>query len=537
MEPSIWSLVPPLLAIGCALWLRNVLIALFLGVFAGALLLAHGNPLAGLLRTVDTFIVPAVANPDHAMILVFSLGLGGLVGIVASNGGTRGLVDVLVRRATTARGGQTVTWLLGLAVFFDDYANCLLVGNSMRPVTDRLRISREKLAFIVDSTAAPVSAIMLSTWLGYEIGLIGDAMASVQMDGSAFAVFLAGLGSRFYPIVMLAFVFFVARSGRDFGPMLAAERRAYTTGKLLRDGATPAVDLAEMGTDTIPDTQTHWRNAVLPIATVVAVTLVGLYTTGRASLLAASQPADSLMAILSASASGKALLWGTLLGTLVALRLTAAQRILSVTAAIDAWVRGIRSMMLAMIILVLAWALGAVTVEVKTAEFLVGLMGNAIAPEWIASITFLLAAAASFATGTSWGTMAILMPIVIPLYHATATAHGMDATAAAPHFLASVSAVLAGAIFGDHCSPISDTTVLSSMSSACDHIDHTRTQLPYALAVAAISLLLGYVPVALGVPPWAALCLCLVAAWALVRFVGQPVAVESQDRQRTQACA
>ena len=234
--PGWLTLIPPALAILLALLFRHVVPALLAGVWVGAWI-GYGGLFTGLLRSLDTYVVGALTDPSHAAIVVFTLLLGGMVGVLSRSGGTRGLVDALAPYATDSRRGQLVTWILGILVFFDDYANTLLVGNTMRPVTDRLRISREKLAYIVDSTAAPVASIaLISTWIGFEVSLIGDALRTAGVPGDAYGVFLRSIPYRFYPILALGFGLMVAWSGRDLGPMLRAEWRA-AGGKLLRDGA------------------------------------------------------------------------------------------------------------------------------------------------------------------------------------------------------------------------------------------------------------------------------------------------------------
>jgi len=261
------SLLPPLLAILLALLFRQVIPALLCGVWVGAWI-AYGNPLVGALRTVDHYVVGALADVDHVSIIIFSLLLGGMVGLVSRSGGTVGLVDKLSPYATSSRRGQLVTWLMGIVIFFDDYANTLLVGNTMRPVTDRLRISREKLAYIVDSTAAPVASIaLISTWIGYEVSLIGDSLQQIGSDLDAYSVFLRALPYNFYPLLALAFGLMVAVGTRDFGPMFAAERRA-RQGKLLADTAVPLADFDSELLQPPADKPRRWFNAVIPVLVV-----------------------------------------------------------------------------------------------------------------------------------------------------------------------------------------------------------------------------------------------------------------------------
>lgn len=521
MELSVLSLVPPILAIVCALFLRQILLSLLLGIYSAALLMNNGDPLKAMMRALDGIIVPAMATSEHTTIIIFSVSLGGLIGIIAANGGTQGLVNSLVRYAHTARGGQFVTWLMGMMIFFDDYANSLLVGNAMRPVTDRLRVSREKLAYIIDSTAAPVSAITLSTWIGYEVGLIGSAMSASNIPGNGFAVFLTSLSSRFYPILTIFFVLCLIVMRRDYGPMWKAEYRARKLGLLSREGATLPVDLSDLHSALDPDRPGKWWNALVPILTVVLVAMFGLYTSGTAALNEQGVVNFSWMEILGSAQSGYALLWGTCAGNIVALVMSRIQGIMTITQSMDAWVKGVRSMSMAMIILILAWGMGDATKLVGTADYLVHLLGDSLSSSWIPLWTFLIAAATSFATGTSWGTMAILMPIVVPL--CAATSGDLSSLAGSPNFLSSISAVLAGSILGDHCSPISDTTVLSSMASACDHIDHTKTQLPYALTVGVICVGAGYIPIGLGLSAGISLVIGLFMIPFTIYALGRPV--------------
>jgi Na+/H+ antiporter NhaC len=503
--PGILSILPPLVAVLLALTIRQVVLALFSGIWVGAVFIFGYDPLVGLARVADHFIVNALADPDHASIIIFSLLFGGMVGIISKNGGTAGIAGVLVRMARSPRRGQFATWLLGLVVFFDDYANSLIVGNTMRPVTDKLRISREKLAYIVDSTAAPVSSILLvSTWIGYEVGLIDAAIKSIDYHmENAYWVFVHSIPYCFYPILSLAMVLLVSWTGRDFGPMLRAERRARHQKKLYRDGAQLATDLTESTTVSIEDgTPLRWYNGGIPVATVLIVGVLGLYLTGYNSIKEAGGTDFSIGTIIGKANSYQALMWAALASCAVAIILSVSQRILTLVKALDAWFVGIKSMLLAMIILILAWAIGAITRDLHTADYLVQLLRGTVAPHFVPVLTFLTSAVISFSTGTSWGTMGIVMPLVIPLSHALSIDAGLPAEQVHVLMIGTISGVLAGSVFGDHCSPISDTTILSSMASACDHIDHVRTQLPYALLVGVTGMLIGDIPSAYGLSPF-----------------------------------
>ncbi len=506
--PPWTSILPPLLAIVLALLFRHVLVALVLGVWLGAFLIADLSFLGSFARLLDTHVVGAIADRGHASILVFSLLLGGMLGLMTQSGGAKGLASWVGTDATSRRRGQLTTWFLGLLVFFDDYANSLLVGSSMRPLTDRLRISREKLAFIVDATAAPVASLaLISSWIGVEVGYIADQFTHLGIERDAYLTFIETIPFRFYPILMLLFVAWVAVRGRDFGPMLRAERRAFHEGFVSRPGAEPASDFHE---ESVPEhLPGRPMNALIPVVVVVLVAALGIYFDGRAKALSAGMD-GSLRAIVGEASSSAAILWGTGAGCLAALALSVWSGALSFAKSIEAWLSGMRSMLFAAVILVLAWALGGVCRDLDTASFLIGAVGDWIAPAWIPATVFIMAALVSFATGTSWGTMAILFPLVIPLAHQIAPGNETI-------LLGTVSSILAGAVWGDHCSPISDTTVLSSMASSCDHMDHVRTQLPYALLVGGVSLLCAELPVAGGwYGPWMGLlvgALVMIAAF------------------------
>ncbi|MEQ9401917.1 MAG: Na+/H+ antiporter NhaC family protein [Longimicrobiales bacterium] len=512
--PGWFSLLPPVVAIIVALLFREVVTALFAGVWLGALAVAGFNPLTGTWRLIDEFVVPALGDVDggHTQIVVFSMLLGGVVGVVSRNGGTQGIVDAVSPFASTPKRGKIATWIAGLAIFFDDYANTLIVGNTMRPITDRLKISREKLAYLVDSTAAPVAALVpISTWVGYEISLISDGIriaaeqnpdaAAALTAASPFTIFLHTIPYLFYPLLALFFVLLTSWWGRDFGAMARAEARAASGRGLHREGAQLAADVDDEAMRPKPGVTPRWWNAAVPILTIIAVVLLGLYTTGRAG----AGPDASLMDVFGAADPFATLLWGSLAGVLMAVILSRVQGVLTVKEGIDASITGMRAMFLAMVILTLAWSLGAVTEEIGTAQYLAQLLSDRVPLQAIPVLVFITAGAMSFATGTSWGTMAILLPLIIPLTVSLGGDAGFDGGTHYSILLGAISSVLAGAIWGDHCSPISDTTVLSSTAAACDHVDHVRTQLPYALLVGVVGMLLGDIGTAYGLPNWVAL--------------------------------
>jgi Na+/H+ antiporter NhaC len=349
--------------------------------------------------------------------------------------------------------------------------------------------------------------------------------AAALSSVSPFAVFIHTIPYLFYPLLALTLVFLTSIMDRDFGPMAQAERRAARGQGLFRPGAQLATDTGSAEMDAKAGVPHKWWNAGLPVLAVVLVVLGGLYATGRAVV----GPEGTLRDVFSEADPFSTLLWGSLAGCLVAVLLSVGQRILSMKETIDAWLAGMKAMMIAMIILTLAWSLGAVTESLGTAQFLAQVLEGNVALQLIPVLVFLTAAAMAFATGTSWGTMAILIPLVIPLTVSLGGAENFDGGTHYSILLGAISSVLAGAIFGDHCSPISDTTVLSSTASACDHVDHVRTQLPYALVAAVLGMLLGDVGTAYGLPNWAALGLGVIALAVVLQLFGRSVHDGSEE--------
>jgi len=532
--PGWLSVIPPLIAIGLALAFKDVIIALFTGVFAGALFLYGWNPISAFARTGDAFIVPTLADPDRLTIVIFSTLLGGMVGIISKSGGSQGIVERLAPYATNRRRGQLATWLMGLFIFFDDYANTLLVGSMMRPITDKLKISREKLAYIVDSTAAPVASLVpISTWIGFEIGLIAVEFNRLGLPYNAYNTFIATIPYRFYPIFALVLGFAIATSRRDFGPMLKAERRAAETGEVLGKGHIPLADYAQSALAPREEIPKRALNAFLPILVVIVLTVVGLYRSGVAALAAEGQGWASfdgtiswLREVFSAASAYNALLWASMAGVLTAFVLPVAQRILPAKEAMEGMLEGFKAMLLAIVVLILAWSIGEVCTQLHTADYVVGATEKVLSPHLLPALAFVLSAAVAFATGTSWGTMGILFPLVIPIAHGLARQAGLE-VGTDPYYtiqLGTISSVLAGSIWGDHCSPISDTTILSSMASGCDHIAHVRTQMPYALGIGALGILVGDIPTAYGLSPWISLVVGTGVILAAIRWWAKPIA-------------
>jgi Na+/H+ antiporter NhaC len=519
------SIIPPLLAILLALLFKEVIFSLFTGVFAGAFI-AGGMRVSSLFyyiesffRTVTHYLIQTLADADHLAVIIFSLLIGGMVALISRNGGMAGVVQSLSRYARTAVSTQFMTWLMGVAIFFDDYANTLIVGNTMKKITDKFRISREKLAYIVDSTAAPVAAIaFVTTWIGAELGYIADGIVGLEgFDTSLtpYVIFLNSLKYAYYPVLTLIFILLVVFMQRDFGPMYRAEVRARTTGK---------VSSAIKGVDDEPDMEDlspvkgvplRWYNAVIPVLMIILVTILGLIQTGVENTyeilinlgsqvdLNWSSVWNQLPLIMDDSGgvmvktgllignadSFSALIWGSLAGMLVAVVMTFSQKLLSLTETVFTMLTGFKTMLPALIILCLAWSLAITTRELHTAEFITGALNGMLNPYLMPGLIFILSALIAFSTGSSWSTMAILFPIAIPASWTLSMAYGLEEAVATEILFNVIRGILGAAVLGDHISPISDTTILSSLASDCNHLDHVRTQMPYALMVGGISLI------------------------------------------------
>jgi Na+/H+ antiporter NhaC len=511
MDYGALALIPPVLAIVLAIATRQVVVSLFLGIWAGATILAGWNPLQGLLDTFSTFLVEkSLADTWNMGIIVFCLVIGGMVGVIGKLGGTKAIAQAVVRRAKSSRTTMFSTVIMGIIMFFDDYANTMIVGNTMRPITDEEKISREKLAYIVDSTAAPVSSMApVSTWIAMELGLIAAGLESINVEANSLMVFLQTVPFRFYSLFALALVIILIVTRSDYGPMYKAEMRAKRTGQVYEPGSSPMIAEDE---DILPDegVQGSVWDAALPIIVFVLVTVFGLYYNGY-------EAGKSIIDSFGDADASVVLTWSAFIGSIVAVLMGVLRRSLSLGKAIDAWVGGIKSMVIAVIILSLAFALKSVISDMQLAEWLVNATEGILSGRILPLLVFIVAMLVAFSTGTSWGTNSILMPLVIPIAAGVGGAEGIIT----PTIIASIGAVLTGAVFGDHCSPISDTTILSSMASGSDHISHVKTQIPYAVTAALVAGIVGFVPAGFGAPVWLLLPIGIAILVLVVRILGK----------------
>jgi len=545
------TLLPPLFAISLAFATARTVLPLFGGVWMGATMVAFRNgegPASLLLGVKDTLVeyifhtsvyAPASGEASSGSFQTFNLAvigfvfvLVGMVSITIRAGGMAGIAERFVVLARSARATRLSAFGLGMVVFFDDYANTLIVGGAMRPLADRMRIAREKLAWIVDSTAAPVAGLsILSTWIAFEISQFAPHLNHPALgltESAGYMIFIQSLPYRFYCILTLVFVFWVCLTSRDFGPMLTAEQRSFRTGAVLRPGAVPMSVHAGAESSPKPGIPLHAHVALLPIA-VTLVAIVTLFLrhgeASHAQHLGVGLSIEHMREVLAgvsgvaegADANTRLLFYGSLMGWMTAALLAIGHRLLSVREVFAATLSGSRAMATAVTVLLLAWAMSSVCGDLGTREYMASMAPFIPAPLLPAGL-FFLACSVSFATGSSWSTMGILLPIVIGL---AATVGAGSVLGAQGMVIVTIGAVLDGSIFGDHCSPISDTTILSSTAVGSDHMDHVKTQVPYALTVMSVAFLAGYLPAGSGFPVLFSLAIGAAALVSIVVLVGR----------------
>jgi len=454
-DPNWVSLLPPLLAIGLAIATRQVYLSLAGGLWLGWSILNRWHFGSGLMETVES-TARVLGDTGNAMVIMFTLVMGALIATVGASGGVAGFVAALERRrwVTGGRGAQLLAWVIGVVIFIESNLTVLVAGSVSRPLFDRYRNSREKLAYLIDSTSAPICILIpLNAWGATNLRLLSEAGVP---EGDALGVFLRSIVFNFYSFAAVLLALAVVLFKLDWGPMRRAEARA-AKGEVLWPDATPMMDEGVLGGDEEPPIAPRAANMIVPILVLVAMMPVGLWVTGGGNLTAGS--------------GSTSVLWASLAGLATAWIMLLVRKAYTVDELTRIALRGAGGLVPLALILLLALALGGVTRELGTGVFVAGVARDVLSPAVFLPLVFVVASAIAFSIGSSWGTFAIMIPIVVP----AAAALDLDL---AP-FLA---AALSGGIFGDHCSPISDTTIISSMAAATDHVDHVRTQLPYALA-------------------------------------------------------
>ena len=528
--PAALSLLPPVATLAASIALKQTILAMVFGVWTGALLLAGGNPIVATLRTFDGYVLSALAGKDHAGVVVFTTILGGTIGIVQKSGGALGLAGLVKGFFTSRRRGALSTMALGSLVFFDDYSSVLIVGNSLRPLLSAVRLSAAKFAYITHTMAVVLASFApLSSWVGIQIGYIAGAYgqlgnllpAGVAMP-DPFVTFLTSLPQRFFPWCMTIFVLLGALTGRDFGPMLEAERAALKQPSepvSSEEGSSEKAALVG-ALDPAPGTPLRAVNALVPFGIVLAASFGGMVFQGLsaiAAMPAAVRPAASIVNSLRYADSVSALIWGSTFGWLAAMILVLSQRLLKLEEAMGAWIVGAKEVLEPMIILVLAWSLGSVIKDVGTAEFLASALQAGL-PAWaLPACIAALCYAISFASGSAIGTMGIVFPLVGPL--------AMRLGGGSLSFLHQCfGAIMGASVFGNLCSPLGDTSILTALATRCSLQLHISTVIGYTCLVALIALIFGDLAVGLGLyGPLAALGVCTALMTAIKLLVGRPV--------------
>jgi len=533
---GVLTLLPAFVAIILAFMTKNVIISLFIGIFSGSILLNYKEGLFGFVGAFGDIlskVIESLSNPWNAGIILQILTIGGLIALISKMGGTKAVAEEIAKRAKSPVSAQLITWFLGILIFFDDYANSLIVGPIMRPITDKMKISREKLAFLIDATAAPIAGIaLISTWVGYEISVIKDGYSLIgHPDINAYEIFIQTVPFRFYNILMLVFVVTSALLMREFGPMLTAERRARLKGKV-NDAPVSKIDTDEAKVlEPKEGVKPSIWNAIIPLLVLVVGTIVIFYANGVRHLDGIARENVSVMPFsietiketFEAADASVVLFQAAMLASLTAVGMGMMEKIFTFAEALEIWTHGMKGLIPTCMILLLAWSLTIVTKELGTSAYLVSILSETIPKGFLPSLIFIISSAIAFATGTSYGTMGILVPLSVPLANAIGQGVNLSGNNLDSFIVLCIGAVLTGSIFGDHCSPISDTTILSAKGASCDHVAHVRTQLIYALVVGAFALLFGYLPAGFGIPIIYTLPLGVIAIILTIRYVGKPI--------------
>jgi tetracycline resistance efflux pump len=456
------SILPPVLAIFLAIKTKHVYISLTVGIWLGWTIIHNWNPLTGIIQTVN-ILVAVFEDADNTRVVLFSAVIGAIITFTQYSGGMKGLVNWVVGKGLvkTKKSTAFLAWFLGFIIFIESNICVLVSGAVCRPIFDKVKVSREKLAYILDSTSAPKCIIIpLNAWGAFILGLL-----AAQGIEDPIRVFIASIPFNFYAFAAIILVLFVIFSGKDIGPMREAERRVREEGKLLRDGAEPLISDDVIMMKEKPGVPPRAVNMILPVATMVVMMPVVLFITGKGNLMEGS--------------GSLSVLWAVICGLTAGAIAYKAQKILTGREITDVFMKGVGGIIPLASLMILAFAIGDTCDALGTGPFVAQAAKSTLNPGIVPVVLFLISCFIAFSTGTSWGTFAIMIPIAVPMINIIGLHPGLT-----------IAAVLGGGVFGDHCSPISDTTIISSMASATDHIDHVRTQVPYALIAAFVAVIL-----------------------------------------------
>ncbi len=477
-----WSVLPPLLAIVLAIKTRQVFVSLLFGIWLGWIILSGGNPLNGTLATIQA-LVDVFKDPGNTKTIMFSSLVGALIAFIQRSGGVDGFINFVNVRLDKVKSKdpnskkkiiQSLAWITGVSIFVESSINVLTVGSIFRPLFDKLKIPREKLAYIADSISAPTCILIpLNAWGAYIMGLI-----AAQGFENPLGVLIAAFPFNFYPMLALLMVLIIIFTQKDFGPMKEAERRAREEGKLLNDGATPMISSDIIALETKEGVEPKAYNMILPIFTMVIMMPLMLVFTGwdQVEDIGQYEWYKQIFFALGKGSGSSSVLYSVLTAITVGIVLYTSQKVFTFKETIDLIFKGISGLIPLALLMMLAFAIGTVCKELGTGIYIAEITKGWLSPSFVPFTIFIVACVIAFSTGTSWGTFAIMIAIGVPM------AQTLDA-----NLYLTIAAALGGGVFGDHCSPISDTTIISSMASACDHIDHVKTQLPYAMTAGSIT--------------------------------------------------
>ncbi|HAF85622.1 MAG TPA: sodium:proton antiporter [Sphaerochaeta sp.] len=503
---GIWGLIPPVLTITLAFITKDVMVSLFLGIFSGALIVAGGNPLVAILNLTD-MIADSLNDGWNIRIFLFCALLGGLVGMLSRTGSARAFGRWAADKLHTSKSSLLMTWFCGLLIFIDDYFNSLAVGTVMRPITDKNGVARAQLAYILDSTAAPVCILVpISSWVITVMSIVKGSEGFSALGVSEFTFFIRSVPYNLYALLTLGMVLYIILSGRNYGPMAKSIAYAKETGKLYNEEYGPAPGEIDDGGEANA-AKARPLDMLLPIIVLIAsavilfpmTTYLGAIDGEGIATLGAAMASMSLGDAFNNTDASMALFYSVIFTLVISYIYYTARKLFTIKGASEAIGDGIKSMVPALIILTMAWTIGSI-IKNSPEDGGLGLaaylsevvVGGGFPIALIPVIAFALSALISFSTGTSWGTFAIMIPLVMPISVGLGQALGLAGPALLNAALISVSAVLGGSVFGDHASPISDTTILSSTGAGCPHLEHVATQIPYAITVA-VCALVGFI--------------------------------------------
>jgi tetracycline resistance efflux pump len=456
------SIIPPLLAIALAIKTKQVYLSLFLGIFSGWLIIEGWNPFNGMVNAVQA-CVNVFKDEGNTRVIIFSALVGALISLTQVSGGVQGFIDFIQKKklVNSRRRASVLSFFVGCLVFIESSISCLVTGTIFHPIFEKFKISREKLAYICDTTSSPICILIpLNAWGAYVVGLL-----TKENITNPIPTFFSTIPLNFYPIVTVLLAGFIAFTFKDYASMKKAEKRSLETGKTIADGAVPVVSADVSSLKPKAKIPHRAVNMIVPILTMILMMPLSLLITGKGNLTAGS--------------GSTSVLWSVITAIIVSGILSTAQKILTLHEVMDYTLKGIGGLIPLAILMVFAFAIGDTCRTLGTGSYVASIADRFLNPSFVAPVIFITSMFISFSTGTSWGTFAIMIPIAVPM------AQVMDI-----NLSLAIASVLSGSVFGDHCSPISDTTIISSMASASDHIDHVRTQLPYALTAASIALIL-----------------------------------------------